>query len=93
MPLKFTLYSFVLFFFQLLSTQFSQNITELKSKLPADFQVSATLPGLKQQLESWQQVETNANAMGHVLETMVASQRKIMTFNARVSLSISNLVS
>lgn len=68
----------------MLSTQFSQNMTEIHSKVPETIELASTLPELRRQLESWQLIEKNNNGLGRVLEAMVASQRKLMGLGVQV---------
>ena len=72
--------------FQLLSKQFSQNLTDILSRMPHNFQPSTTLPGLKQQQEMWQSMDTNANSLGRILETMVSSQKRLKEMGVKVKL-------
>ena len=72
--------------FQLLSKQFSQNLTDILSRMPHNFQPSTTLPGLKQQQEMWQSMDTNTTSLGRILETMVSSQKRLKEMGVKVKL-------
>jgi hypothetical protein len=78
--------------FQLLCTQFSQNMTELCAKVPDSLQLPFTLPELKRLLEKWQQMEVNTNGLGRVLEAMVASQKKLKELDVQISPDAVHLV-
>ena len=70
--------------FQSLSAQFSQGLSELHSEINVAFQLQSTLQGLKRQQESLQRSEGRCNALGKILETMVASQKKLKNTQVQV---------
>lgn len=70
--------------FQSLSAQFSQGLSELHSEVNVDFHLQSTLQGLKRQQELLQRCEVQCNGLGKILETMVASQKKLMNAGVQV---------
>lgn len=70
--------------FQILSTKFQKMLNDISSCLPGAFQPQGTLPGLKQQLEKWQLIETSNNNLSKGLEAMVSSQKKLVEMGVQV---------
>ena len=70
--------------FQILSTKFQKMLTDISACLPGAFQPQSTLPGLKQQLEKWQLIETSNSNLSKGLETMVSSQKKLVEMGVQV---------
>ena len=72
--------------FQVLSTKVLRMLNDISSCIPEDFHPRETLPGLRQQLETWQALEKSNNNLSKGLEAMVSSQKKLLEMGIQVCL-------